>query len=1087
MSGIFGGGSGGGQNVSISSPIIASIRLQTSAFGRAIPLCYGTTRIAGNLLWYADFTPIPHTTVTSSGGGGGGKGGGGGGESTTTQTTYTYTAAAIMGLCEGEISALGRAWADKEVTTPSALGLSTYLGTSTQTALPYVSTNHPGEALGYRRLAYVGTGAYDLGDSATMPNHSFEVSALHIAGGGILDANPADVVDDLLTDTFHGAGYPSASLGDLSTFGAYCAAAGIFVSPAYIDQMPCSDLLSKLAKIGNSGIVYSESLLKVIPYGDSNLSANGETYTPNLTPVYALTDDDFLDVGGDPVTTSRRKSSDAFNMVQVRFFNRDNQYAEEIAEAKDQANIELYGLRPMEPVDLHEINDPAVALLVAHLLLLRVLYIRNTYRFTLGWKYILLEPMDLVTLTESSENGLQGVTVRITAVEEDEYGTLSVEAEDFPGNASSTVAYPSQQAGGYTANYGVTPGSVEPPLVFDAPGRCAPSGYELWCAVSGSDDNWGGAFVWASTDGSRYDLVGAARGRSRYGVLSSNFASGVDPDITNNCAVNLSVSFGELVGGTSNDADLLNMLAFVDDELISYQSATLTSAYNYTLGTRIRRGVYGTPISAHLSGGDFARIDSSLFRFPYDPSLIGTTIYLKFCSFNVWGGGAQNLADVTAYPYTIGGPIGRPSNVTEFSAAVEADGTLLTLGAVSDPNLAEYEFREGGSSWETATFIGRSRTTQLKVPPSVVGTTTWRAKAIDKSGKESLNDITTTLSVTAPSAPYVTAQVIDNNVLLYWTEPVSTQPVATYEIRRGSTYAGSTLIGTKTGLFTSVFETAAGAYTYWVTAIDNYGEIVGTNAFPGNYGGQGSVAATVNQPPDYVLRADFDSSLNGTTSNSVFSDGIVYAPVNTTETFAQHFNSRSWNTPQDQINANYPRFIEPTASTGYYEETFNYGTVLASSKVTVTPNIQTVFGTPDLSYQLSWKKLVGDAWTDLAANVTSAFLTDFQYVKFKITANSSGGDDLAQITGLNFRIDAKLTSDAGIVEANSSDANGTLVTFAQAFISVTSITTTPEGNAPMTAPYSFNGVANPTGFHVFLFNNAGTRSTGNVSWAVKGY
>ena len=45
----------------------------------------------------------------------------------------------------------------------------------------------------------------------------------------------------------------------------------------------------------------------------------------------------------------------------------------------------------------------------------------------------------------------------------------------------------------------------------------------------------------------------------------------------------------------------------------------------------------------------FARLDNAFFTYPYDQSRIGDTVYLKFQSFNVFGGGMQSLADCTAY------------------------------------------------------------------------------------------------------------------------------------------------------------------------------------------------------------------------------------------------------------------------------------------------------------------------------------------------------------------------------------------------------------------------------------------------------
>src|ERR1700761_4820310 len=96
-------------------PALSGLQVQTSAYGKVIPIVYGTTRIAPNLIWYGDFVATPHTSNSSSGGGkggvtggGGGKGGGGSGS-----TTYTYSAAVALGLCEGPIAGIGNVWASK--------------------------------------------------------------------------------------------------------------------------------------------------------------------------------------------------------------------------------------------------------------------------------------------------------------------------------------------------------------------------------------------------------------------------------------------------------------------------------------------------------------------------------------------------------------------------------------------------------------------------------------------------------------------------------------------------------------------------------------------------------------------------------------------------------------------------------------------------------------------------------------------------------------------------------------------------------------------------------------------------------------
>jgi hypothetical protein len=245
------------------------------------------------------------------------------------------------------------------------------------------------------------------------------------------------------------------------------------------------------------------------------------------------------------------------------------------------------------------------------------------------------------------------------------------------------------------------------------------------------------------------------------------------------------------------------------------------------------------------------------------------------------------------------------------------------------------------------------------------------------------------------------------------------------------------------------------------------------------------VLAQVSQPPDYVLKFDQNSTFNGTKTNVSSEGGLLYANVNTTETWQGHFTSRGWNTPQDQINAGYPIYGLPSQTTGSYVESIDFGAVLQGTKVSTTLTSNVIIGSTTITPSISVRKLPTDAWT-VYAGVNSVFATNFQYVRTQYDFTSAGGDDLLQITGLNVRLDSKLRNDAGTSTANAGDAGGTVVTFAVPFIDVDSISVTPVGTTPVIAIYDFVDVPNPTSFKVLLFNSAGTRISGAFSWSARG-
>lgn len=731
----------GSTTISTEEPKIGALSIQSSAFGLPVPLFWGKSRLSGNMIWYGDFTPIAHTTTQSSGG----KGGGG---VETRNTGYTYTAAFVLGLSEGVISSIERVWSNKDKTTFAALGMTLLGGTIPQTTWSHLTTNHPAEALGYPGIACAAHSAFDLGSSASLPNLSFEANGPRQFGSGIVDARPDEIVTDMLASAIYGAGFPSARLS-LATYRTYTQAEGLFLSPVITSQQPAAQHLEEMLAATNAAPLWSEGLLKLLPYGDTAVTGNGTTYTPAIAPQYDLTDDDFLTVGSEPPISVRRKpTADAYNQIQVEFLNRDNDYNIEIAEAKDQGNISTFGLRSKDPVQLHAIHTRTVADKVANLLLQRTLYIRNEYEFYLGWRHCLLEPMDIVTLTHAPL-GLDHFQVRIKEIEEDENGRLRVVAEEFPFGVATPALIQTQTASGYSVDFNVAPGHANAPVMFEPPMSLAGQGrYEIWLATSGGI-NWGSAEVWVSFDDATYKKVGTISNPARHGTLTAALASAADPDTVNTLAVDLSDSRGELVSGTLADRDDLRTLCWVDGELVSYQTATLTAANKYNL-TSLRRGAHGTPVGVHNVDTKFVRIDDAVFRYAYEATDIGKTLYVKLRSFNTFGSGAEELATLTAYTHTIVGAAEGvavpPPDVNAFLVSRQSDGTRQFTWTLTDPpaDLTGYEIRYKlgvESDWNAMTPMhsGALLASPFESNQLAAGTYTFAIKAVDMFGNKSVN------------------------------------------------------------------------------------------------------------------------------------------------------------------------------------------------------------------------------------------------------------------------------------------------------------------------------------------------------------
>lgn len=513
------------------------------------------------------------------------------------------------------------------------------------------------------------------------------------------------------------------SISVLTNYQNFCIASGIWISPAYTDQSDVSTIINDIALATFSEVVWSCGVLQMIPRGTQAITANGKNYVPNTTPLFNLGIDDFMPntnpIGSasistdDPVIISRSRASDQINVIKIEALDRANQYAPAVVEASDQGLVQKFGRRGNAPKSLHMFCDLNAANVSAQLQL-QDEYLRNTYSFQLDERYCMLDPMDLLTLTDPNIPGLTNQAVRPLQITENDDGTLSFAAEEVPGNIGTVPAFNLNPGGGTVPDFNVDPGDVAPPAIFDVPVQLAQViGLETWIGISSvnNNPNWGGCDVYLSTDNATYVKIGTQTGPSRMGVLTATFASGSDPDTVNTLSVNLTISGGELQAGTLSDANNGTTLCFVDGEYVSYEQCTLTSTNHYNLGKNggtaglLRRGQWGSSITSHASGSLFVRLDDGVFKIPYSKTDQGRTIWIKFVSFNIYEGGYQPISGVTAYSHVIGGP---PAIYAPTGLSVNPTLKGLQLNWTNAPNvgIAAIEiWRSATSSFGAATHI----------------------------------------------------------------------------------------------------------------------------------------------------------------------------------------------------------------------------------------------------------------------------------------------------------------------------------------------------------------------------------------------
>ena len=161
----------GGRTRNVEGPRLTELHITASTEGAPIPRIYGRVRLGAQVIWA---TPFEEEVVTSSSGGGKGLSGIGG-SATTTQ--YRYYANFAVALAEGEISGIGRLWADGREIDRSQIAHRVYVGSETQEADSLIVAREGADsAPAYRGTAYVVFERLALADFGNrLPQLSFEV------------------------------------------------------------------------------------------------------------------------------------------------------------------------------------------------------------------------------------------------------------------------------------------------------------------------------------------------------------------------------------------------------------------------------------------------------------------------------------------------------------------------------------------------------------------------------------------------------------------------------------------------------------------------------------------------------------------------------------------------------------------------------------------------------------------------------------------------------------------------------------------------------------------------------------------------
>ena len=443
------------------------------------------------------------------------------------------------------------------------------------------------------------------------------------------------------------------------------------------------------------------------------------------------------------------------------------------------------------------------------------------------------------------------------------------------------------------------------------------------------------------------------------------------------------------------------------------------------------------------------------------------------------------------------GTLAAPATAPTFVGYEILNKRILRIYWSGATNAASYEVRRG-AFWDNATFVTATNQLEVRLDPVPVGTYTYLVRSRNGLGiySESYSSVNVTIPPIGSSS--ISAQVIDNNVLLRYTEPSSTWEINYYDI-----YRNNVLIGSVSSEFFVWFETVAGTFIYAIEAVD----------IAGNRGPRASVSVDVSAPPDFELLDARMSLLAGTRVNALIvgepelgwdytdtggwqttdlvwfasNTGKLMVCVDGAKTWSQHFTSKSWDQPSDQTAAGYPVYLQPAATTAMYQETIDYGGVFSSVIMNLSWLLQQQSNQGIVSVVSHIEfSLDGTTWAPSIIG-PSVFADNFRYARLTFNFTSTNDKALAIFSNLMIILDVKFQLDSGNVNALASDVGGTLVNFNKAFKDVESITVAPMAQPePLTVIYDFVDVPNPTSFKVMVYNSIGYRVNAIVSWKARG-
>lgn len=358
---------------------LGDFQFPTATQGRVVPLLWGTCKIKGpNVVWYGDLQQIPIKEKVKTGMF----------SSTSVIKGYEYRVGVQMAICRGgttPVQKLLKVWVGDDVAWDTGLtgagsvviddqnffggedlgnggleGTFNFLdGSKTQAVNTYLTAFQAegGDTPAYRGTSYVVLEDFYLGNSTSIAPWAFEAQripnglALGDPTVNTFDANPANVIYEILTDADWGLGFP---VGDIDTVNLAAVAATLKAEnngfSMVLDRvMEISDFLKEVERQIDGIVVLDRNTGKWI----INLARGGY----NIDTIIQADASSVVEVD----SFARGGWEETSNIVNIQFIQRSNEYSTSFATAQDSGNIRIQNIPITVKATFPGVKDPALA------------------------------------------------------------------------------------------------------------------------------------------------------------------------------------------------------------------------------------------------------------------------------------------------------------------------------------------------------------------------------------------------------------------------------------------------------------------------------------------------------------------------------------------------------------------------------------------------------------------------------------------------------------------------------------------------------------------------------------------------------